>query len=222
MKRMWTHARSPSDRIDREHQMQRGWNEILESATLLTAKAAHPHALLISLAAEATHVDLWPYAATLATVGRSGPSARAVLTSLLADCILFGANSTSPKIQDLSSNPDVELCYLWPNQGMQVRVTGTAGLLTSTESDQVFDRLPPGIKDVERVSALNKTILEPGYQEALTDASALRHSRPPDWVAVRVRPAIYRFWVSYSDDMRLSLVCTPTGGPYWQVLSVPA
>ena len=100
---------------------------------------ASPHRQLETWLREAreAEVDDWN-AMTLATVDPEGaPAARIVLLKGLDERgIRFFTNYESDKGRQLTAEPRAAAVLFWPTLGRQIRVTGRATSLPSTESDE--------------------------------------------------------------------------------------
>lgn len=94
---------------------------------------------------EARAVDPEGYNAMhIATVGPNGmPHGRIVLLrSLDSEGLVFYTNYQSQKAIDLANNPKVAITFFWKELERQVRITGTASLLPTAESDTYFSSRP--------------------------------------------------------------------------------
>jgi pyridoxamine 5'-phosphate oxidase len=142
-----------------------------------------------------------PNAMILATCTPDGkPSARAVLLKVLDDRgLTFFTNYDSRKGQEIASNPHVALVFLWHQLERQVRVEGTAEVVTAAESDEYFAKRPLGSRLGAWASAQSTVIPDRAYLEARHAELMSKYPdgqvpRPPNWGGYRVIPSVFEFW----------------------------
>lgn len=139
-------------------------------------------------------------AMTLATVGIDGrPAARIVLLKGVdADGFVFYTNYASRKGRELAANPHVALVLHWAALERQVRIEGSAQLVTAEESDAYFASRPLA----SRIGAWASPQSEPIESRAVLEAREAQTRerfgehppRPPHWGGYRVRPDMVEFW----------------------------
>jgi pyridoxamine 5'-phosphate oxidase len=141
-------------------------------------------------------------AAALATVGDNGrPAVRMVLLKEVDESgFVFYTNLHSRKGHEIAGNPKVTLCFWWAPLEEQVRVEGTALLVSNAEADAYF-----ATRDREsQIGAwASKQSSELGSLEELRrafDTAAKRFegrevTRPPNWSGFRVVPERIEFWL---------------------------
>ncbi len=142
-----------------------------------------------------------PTAMTLATVSKRGqPSARIVLfKGINQGGFTFVTNYDSRKGQDLLENPLGALVFHWLPLHRQIRIEGTAEMLSAAESDVYFASRPRGSQIGAWASPQSHTIKQ---REDLMRATAEIEARfcdqqvprPPNWGGFRIRPHRIEFW----------------------------
>ncbi|MBC7723353.1 MAG: pyridoxal 5'-phosphate synthase [Burkholderiaceae bacterium] len=146
-------------------------------------------------------------AMTLSTATSAGrPSARTLLLKdVTADGFWFASLSDGPKGTDLAENPAAALTFFWPEQGRQVRVTGTARPGPRATSEQDFlarhplaraqaiagnqsERMPPEAVVADLVATAQKLLdSDPDFV-------------PETWTAYVVTPEGIEFWQAVGHD----------------------
>ncbi|MGC2414797.1 MAG: pyridoxamine 5'-phosphate oxidase [Stellaceae bacterium] len=138
----------------------------------------------------------------LATATPGGlPSLRAVLLKG-ADTsgFVFYTNLESRKAEDLFASPHAALCFHWKSMARQVRIEGTAALVSAEEADAYFATRPRDSqigawtsdqsRPLESREALERRFLMFTLQYADEPVVA----RPANWSGFRVRPERIEFW----------------------------
>jgi pyridoxamine 5'-phosphate oxidase len=149
-----------------------------------------------------------PNAVSLATASSRGQvSVRTVLMKEFShDGFVIFTNINSRKAMHLSANPKTALLFYWPVPGRQIRIEGTAALLTDDEASGYFSTRPresqigawaseqssviPDRKHLENRYDLYKQIFENKPVE-----------KPPHWGGYRIIPTWFEFW--QNRDFRL-------------------
>lgn len=138
----------------------------------------------------------------LATATPGGlPSLRAVLLKGAdASGFVFYTNLESRKAEDLFANPYAALCFHWKSMARQVRIEGTAALVSAEEADAYFATRPRDSqigawtsdqsRPLESREALERRFLMFTLQYADEPVVA----RPANWSGFRVRPERIEFW----------------------------
>ena len=161
-----------------------------------------------------------PEAMTLATAdaGR-GPSARMVLfKGIEADAFVFYSNYDSRKGRDLAANRKAALVFYWSVTRHQVRVSGTVGQLSRSESAAYFHSRPRGAQLSALASRQSRVIASRRILERAVVDLDRRHQEqvplPPDWGGYALRPAWMEFWENRADRLhdRIRYVRLRAGG----------
>lgn len=142
-----------------------------------------------------------PTAMSVSTVGSDGfPQSRIVLLKSADESgFTFFTNYQSQKGESIKRNPSVALLFFWPELQRQVRVTGTASLVTEQESASYFSSRPVASRIGAWVSEQSKEIPSRDYLERrFSDlAEKFRNTditKPDHWGGYRVRPFRIEFW----------------------------
>ena len=139
---------------------------------------------------------------TLATATRDGvPSLRAVLLKGFdARGFVFYTNFESRKAEELSTNPHAALCFHWKSLGRQVRVEGTASVVSDAEADAYFASRPRDSQIGAWASDQSRPLPERGALERRFGDLARRYAgealvpRPAYWSGFRIKPERIEFW----------------------------
>lgn len=143
-----------------------------------------------------------PNAMILATVSTNGtPSARTVLLKELdTEGFIFYTNYTSAKAQDIDTNSNVSVVFLWKEIERQVRISGTAVRISASKSEAYFHSRPKGSQIGAWVSPqsdviANRDILVERKKE-LEDKYKDEDLLPlPDfWGGYIIKPSKIEFW----------------------------
>ena len=150
-------------------------------------------------AREAGEVE--PTAMTLATVDEAGlPSARVVLLKALdAAGPVFYTNLNSRKGGELRNQPGVALNFYFTRLDRQVRVEGTAQVVSDEQADAYFASRDRGSQLGAWASQQSQPL---AARRELTDRIAELEKkyegtdvpRPPHWSGVRVTPTAMELW----------------------------
>lgn len=142
-----------------------------------------------------------PSAVSLATATQCGaPSCRMVLLKGFDERgLVIYTNSLSRKGREMEMNPQVALCFHWPEIGKQVRIEGHVAKVSDEEADAYFNSRP--LKS--RIGAWASHQSEP-----MKDSSELlkriayytakwaigQVKRPPHWTGFRIVPYYFEYW----------------------------
>lgn len=151
---------------------------------------------------EAVDAGLYePNAMLLATSSATGePSCRYVLLRGLDESgFTFFTHSASPKSTDLAENPRAALTFGWLPLHRQVRLTGTALVLSESAADAYFESRPRGSQIGAWASPQSSLLADRGELEARVAETARRFTdgpvpRPADWGGWVVAPEAIEFW----------------------------
>lgn len=142
-----------------------------------------------------------PTAMCLSSVGNDGkPSSRMVLLKEHDERgFVFYTNFESRKGQQISSNPNVALCFYWMALDRQVRIEGVAQQVSDEEADAYFASRPresrigawasKQSRPLSGRTELVKAVAAQGLKFGLGEIP-----RPPYWSGWRVVPHYIEFW----------------------------
>lgn len=142
-----------------------------------------------------------PIAMTLATSSLRGRvSARIVLLRGIDERgFLFYTNYDSDKASDLTDNPFAALVFHWQALSRQVRIEGTAEILSEVESDEYFNSRPRGNQLAAHASPQSQVVdnrhaLEERFKQVDAEFEGNTVSKPAYWGGYRVVPELVEFW----------------------------
>ena len=158
-----------------------------------------------------------PNAMVLATATPDGrPSSRMVLLKGVGpDGFVFFTNQASRKGAELAANPRCALLFPWHPLERQVRVEGTASVLTDAEVAAYFHSRPRGAQLGAWASAQSRPVASraelassfAGAEERFGgDESDGEVPVPPEWGGYRVRPEVVEYWQGRRSRMHDRLV----------------
>lgn len=144
---------------------------------------------------------LEPTAMTLATATPDAhPSARIVLLKGVdARGFVFFTSYESRKGQEIEANPNVALAFFWPELERQVRVTGLASHIATSESEAYFHSRPRGSQlgawaSIQSAVIPDRAALEERLVEVAERFPEGEVPLPPFWGGYRVEPETIEFW----------------------------
>ncbi|MDB5815344.1 MAG: pyridoxamine 5-phosphate oxidase [Rhodocyclales bacterium] len=151
-------------------------------------------------AAEKTEIND-PTAMSLATVDANGmPSVRMVLLKHAdVEGFVFYTNLGSQKAHELTTNPQVALCFHWKSLQRQVRVQGHALPVSDAEADAYFASRARDSRIGAWASKQSQPMQGRFELEKRVAEKALRFNigtipRPSFWSGFRVVPSAIEFW----------------------------
>ncbi|MDV6028929.1 MAG: pyridoxamine 5'-phosphate oxidase [Phycisphaera sp. RhM] len=140
-------------------------------------------------------------AMTLSTSdGHGGVTSRVVLLKGLDEGkFWFYTNYQSQKAQQIESNPNVSLCFLWPHVQRQVRIEGTATRTPRDQSVSYFRKRPHdsqlGAVVSQQSSVIeSREVLEKRLAELKKQYADKEIPCPVDWGGYCVSPNRIEFW----------------------------
>lgn len=160
-------------------------------------------------------------AMSLATVNYLGqPSIRMMmLHSIHNQSFVFFTNMESRKTAEILDNPNVSLCFFWPQDKRQVRVEGSAFKVSNELADKAFEERPlehkiniltsPQSRRME-----NMTDLEQKTAEMSLNLDEDHIQRPGVWNGFAVTPSRIEFWQEKPFWMHERLVYTDYQGEW--------
>ena len=161
---------------------------------------ANPIEVVKDWLAEASKLETDANAMSVASVNTKGlPSSRMVLLKSIDTGFVFYTNLESRKGLEIKLNPKVALCFHWKSTARQVRIEGTAKLVSTEEADSYF-------KSRERESQLaawassqsapidSRDVLENKLETYRREFEGRNVPRPSYWTGFRVLPNSIEFW----------------------------
>jgi pyridoxamine 5'-phosphate oxidase len=165
-----------------------------------------------------------PHAMVLATASADGvPSARTVLLERFdPQGFVFHTNLESPKCQDLDTNPNAALVFLWRALGRQVRVGGEVVPASAAETAAYFDRLPRAVQVMiaaceQSAVVSDRATLENIYAETDAASPAGPLPVPANWGGLRVVPTSVEFWQARPNRLQDRLRYTRQPDATWLI-----
>lgn len=142
-----------------------------------------------------------PNAMHLATATRDGkPSGRVMLLKGFDDSgFVFYTNYESRKGEELASNSQAAITFLWLELFRQVRIEGTVTKVSETESNTYFHSRPRTSQFGALVSRQSKPLssrkeLEAHFAAAEKEYSGKEIPRPEGWGGFCLKPVMVEFW----------------------------
>jgi pyridoxamine 5'-phosphate oxidase len=164
-----------------------------------------------------------PNAMSLATVDSGGqPWVRTVLLKLydMAGFVFF-TNYESPKAHQIATNNRVALLFPWVALGRQVKISGTAEKIPTTESLKYFTSRPRGSQIGAWASPQSRVISSRSLLDAKVDEVKHKFARgeiplPDFWGGYRVTPSEIEFWQARECRLHDRFVYTKNNGG-WEI-----
>ncbi|MDP6478472.1 MAG: pyridoxamine 5'-phosphate oxidase [Phycisphaerales bacterium] len=165
-----------------------------------------------------------PNAVALATVGVNGqPSLRMMLLKGLdARGAVVYTNLRSRKSEQIAANPKVALLLHWDVLGRQIRIEGSATVVSDEEADTYFASRPWASKigavasDQSRPLGSREHLVERVVETAMQYPLGSDVPRPSHWSGLRVSLERIELWQEGDDRLHDRIVFTPTAdGTTW-------
>lgn len=159
----------------------------------------------------------------LATVGAHGfPDSRMVVARVVdADGVVFCSHRDSAKATQLQARPAAALTFFWPSLMQQLRLRGPVGVA----GDEVSEKLWSGLSRASRAAAIASdqatSVPDRAALDRVFDAAMERvdehTTRPPTWVAYRLRPTSVELWQGHPEDRRHDRFRYERSGGSWKI-----
>lgn len=154
------------------------------------------------------------------------PSARTVtLKRFEPEALLFTSALWTRKAREIEANPRVSLLFHWPRLGRQAHLAGEAELAGRELAEQLFAERDPLHRLQTVVSRQGEPIegLEP-LRDRLAHLAAVEETAPacpPDWGALRFRPAAVELWREAEDRLHERRLFERDGAAWRRTLLSP-
>lgn len=169
-------------------------------------------------------VPMDPNAVSIATVDVEGrPSNRTVLLKYFDEKgFVFFSNFESKKARDIEANPNVAMLFFWSDAARQVRITGTAEKIPTSETLKYFMTRPRGSQIGAWVSAQSsvissRSLLETEFQKLKDKFRNKEVPLPSFWGGYRVVPREIEFWQGRRNRLHDRFLYTLTEDGGWAI-----
>ncbi len=145
-----------------------------------------------------------PNAFTLGTTDKNGYSSVRVvlLKDFNKDGFVFYTNLNSEKSKSIRYNQNISMCFHWKSLLRQVRIVGTASLVSDKEADEYFksrsyeSNIGAWASDQSSVLKKREDIYDSinKYKNEFKDNFNI--SRPKHWSGWRIKPNEIEFWLN--------------------------
>lgn len=164
-----------------------------------------------------------PTAMSLATVDAEGcPWQRMVLLKIYDENgFVFFTNYSSRKAAHIAQNPYVSLLFPWQALGRQVKITGIAEKISTTESLRYFSSRPRGSQLGAWASRQSKVINTRAMLDNMLEQIKEKFSHgdvplPDFWGGYRVIPKSFEFWQARESRLHDRFLATRDESDHWQ------
>jgi pyridoxamine 5'-phosphate oxidase len=158
-----------------------------------------------------------PSIMNLATVSPDGkPSSRIVLLKYYNENgFTFFTNQKSRKGNELAENPSVALTFYWPELERQIRIEGTAKIISDPDSEKYFRSRPKGSQISATISPQSEVIperkfLDDGFSDFEKKHKNKTIQKPEYWGGYIVLPDRYEFWQNRANRLHDRIIYLKT------------
>ncbi len=160
-------------------------------------------------------------AMTVSTVDEQGqPHSRILLLKNIEDNgFTFFTNSNSHKAAQIRNSHKIALCFFWETIYKQIRINGTASMITPEESDAYFasrarESQIGAWASLQSEELDNEDTLFQRYVDLDEKFAGQEVPRPEHWNGYRVAPSTIEFWLGREHRLhaRTLYSLTATGG----------
>lgn len=165
-----------------------------------------------------------PTAMCLATVdGQGQPWQRMVLLKTYDENgFVFFTNYSSRKAQHIGQNSRVSLLFPWYALGRQVKITGTAAKIPTSDSIKYFSTRPRGSQlgawaSPQSQVIKNRAMLETAFTQMKDKFLHGEIPLPDYWGGYRVSPDSFEFWQARESRLHDRFMYTKQQQGLWQI-----
>lgn len=165
-----------------------------------------------------------PNAVSISTVdSENRPSSRTVLLKYFDEKgFVFFTNFDSQKAHDIEANPNVALLFFWSEAARQVRISGKAERVPTSETMKYFVTRPRGSQIGAWVSAQSsvissRSLLETEFQKLKDKFRNREVPLPSFWGGYRVVPTEIEFWQGRHDRLHDRFQYTKQDDGTWEI-----